>query len=216
MPSPVAHTDERAALDIQLAEHVSFSEALFEPRALGLNAGVSLLRADDAAQVFVFNIFRSKVDKLSVHIRPVPFVIYNCRMPLTSYSDGSTAHAMRRTASDGAFYVRHTYHVYPRGIRRLDSGLAVLKHEAVLRALPSFLACFEKNIRCGLAVLDLGSEDHIVKVPVHAVIAQHSTARSRTLEVARMMRTPRALSFFKKLLGAWLQRYAAVEIYLFI
>ena len=74
--------DERTALDIQLAEHVPFAEALFEPRALGLNAGVSLLRADDAAQVFVFNIFRSKVDKLSVHIRPVPFVIYNCRMPM--------------------------------------------------------------------------------------------------------------------------------------
>ena len=82
---------------------MSFAEALFEPSALGLNAGMPFLRADDAAQVLILDILRNKVDKLSVHIRPVPFVIYNCRLSLTSYNDGSTAFAMRRTVSDGAF-----------------------------------------------------------------------------------------------------------------
>ena len=178
--------------------------------------GVSLLHADDAAQVFVFNIFRSKVDKLSVHIRPVPFVIYNCRMPLTSYSDGSTAHAMRRTASDGAFISgTHITSIPAAYAAWTPASLSSSTRQSSARS-PAFSRALRKHPDAGLAVLDLGAEDHIVKVPVHAVCAQHAHGAVTDAGGSKDDAHSARFELLQQFLSAGLQRYAAVEIYLFI
>ena len=61
--------DKDLFLDIQFPEDVPLRQAVHQPSAFSLHAGVGLFAADDTAQMFLRQIFRRQIDKLHV---PLP------------------------------------------------------------------------------------------------------------------------------------------------
>ena len=69
-----------------------------------------------------------------------------------------------------------------------------LQNQTVRRGGVGFFGSLQENIRPGLAALDLGAKDHVVKILHDAQPVSTSTARSRTLEVASTTATPSVFS----------------------
>ena len=81
--------DEHGGLCVQFAKDVPLPEPLAEPLPLGLHAPVGLFAADDAAQMFLSQIFLRQIDKYGVlHRRPPSAIrlgpLYHGRGPAAS------------------------------------------------------------------------------------------------------------------------------------
>ena len=59
--------DKDLFLDIQFPEDVPLRQAVHQPSAFSLHAGVGLFAADDAAQVLIGDVFRRQIDESRFH-----------------------------------------------------------------------------------------------------------------------------------------------------